>query len=519
MILTRVPLFCGTATAVGRRVLTTVLASALLAAGCATPLSSPPRDSSLASGRETKSARLAQLMAASDEAFLVRNPVVALRRGDLRFAAQFGEDLSDRYIAAERAAAEDDLQQLATIDRARLTPTEQIAYDTFRWQRHMTLRNQQSQFAALWSRLKLDHFNGWHIGFAYLSSGRSEAPYRTVADYDNGLSRIDGFVAYLDLAVAPCREGIAAGIVQPRFVVERVVEQFDRFIAYGVEESPYYGPVRMLPSEVPAAERERLTRAYVAAIRERLLPAFARAREFLAGEYLRAARKSVGLSQLPGGAEYYDYLVELNTTTTMTPNEIHRLGLSEVARMTRKMERIRQAVGFTGTLAQFFEHIRTDPRFKPASAEALGDGHRAIGERVEATMPRLFSRRPRARLDIRPTPDYAAPTAAAAHYDGLEPRTSDRLHARAFIAQPHGRHSRGRALYRLAGAGAVLQDRGADNRAAPRASRIFAWREIRHPRIPRQGARYGRGADGSTAGKDRTLDCGAQAAVAAWLRA
>lgn len=242
---------------------------------------------------------------------------------------------------------------------------------------------------------------------------------------DNGLARIDGFIVWLDRAVARCREGIAAGIVQPRFVVERMVAQFDRFIGYGVDESPYYGPIRNLPADMPPAERQRLAQAYATAIVDKLNPAFARVRDFLAGDYLRASRSSAGLSQLPGGAAYYRHRVEAETTTAMTPDEIHRLGLAEVARITREMDGVRQQLGHAGTLAQFFEQMRSDPRLKPASAQALGEGYRAIGLRVDTALPRLFSRKPKARLEAKP--GRCMPRASGPNWDSTRTpiRTSD----------------------------------------------------------------------------------------------
>lgn len=399
-----------------REALVTLGAAALAGSGCMTAPERPPAE------------RLAALMAASDEAFLERNPIHALFRGDLRHPARHGENLSDAYVAAERSAAERDLAVLATIGRDALVGADLVAHDAFRWQREMALREHAPALAALRTRLELDHFTGWHLEFATLSSGSGIAPYRSIDDYEHGLERIDGFVQWLGLAVERCREGIALGIVQPRFVVERMVAQFDGFIAQATADSPYYGPIRLAPAELPGAQRERFARAYAQAIEGRLKPAFARTREFLAGDYLRAARTSVAIGALPGGQAWYRHLIERHTTTSMAPEEIHRIGLDEAARLHREMERVRVEVGFAGTLAQFFEHLRTDARFKPASAQALADGYRAIGVRVDAALPRLFHRRPRMRLEIRPTPEHDAPTAAAGSYspgtpDGSKPGT------------------------------------------------------------------------------------------------
>jgi uncharacterized protein (DUF885 family) len=392
-----------------REALGTLGAATLVGSGCASAPATTP------------AARLAALMHASDEALLERNPFRALSRGDLRHAARHGENLSDAYVDAERSAAEADLAALAAIDRRALAEADGVAYDAFRWRRDLALRQYQREPAALWTRLPLDHFNGWHIEFANLSSGRGVAPFRTLADYENGLSRIDGFVRWLDLAVARCREGIALGIVQPRFVVERMLAQFDQFIAQPLDASPWYGPVALWPAGLPDADRARIARAYAQAIERQMKPALARTREFLAGDYLRAARDSVAIGALPGGAAWYRHLVQEHTTTTLDVEVIHRLGIDETARLRAAMERVRSEVGFAGTLAQFFEFLRSDARFKPASAQALADGYRAIGERVDVALPRLFRRRPRAALELRPTPDYRAAGAAAGDYTAAAP--------------------------------------------------------------------------------------------------
>ena len=397
-----------------RHALATLGTGALLAAGCTTPAAQSPAQ------------RLAALLHASDEAALERHPWRALLRGDLRHAARFGDYLSDAHLAAERTAARSELAALVAIDRSALAGVDAIASDAFAWQRELALREHGSELAGVWSRLPLDHFDSWNVGFADWSSGRGVAPYRTIADYDNGLARIDGFVRWLDLAVQRCREGIALRIVQPRVIVERMVAQFDRFIAQPLEASPYYGPIRLWPAALPAAERERFARTYAAAIERQMKPAFVRTREFLGGDYLRAARDSVAITALPGGPAWYRHLVEKHTTTRMTPEQIHRVGLDEVARLRGEMERVRAMAGFAGTLAQFFEHIRNDARFKPASEQALADGYSAIGERVDAALGKLFARRPKSRLELRPTPEHRAPTSAAGDYtppapDGSRP--------------------------------------------------------------------------------------------------
>jgi len=376
----------------------------------------PPQPVAAATAQSPSQA-LAALFAASDEANLRRNPISALFRGDLRYADHLGNPLSDEYFAEERAAAVNELAALAAIDRASLTPEERISYDVFKWQRTIDLKALQPDMLALTAVRPIDHFNGIHAFFAELSTGEGAAPFKTVKDYDNGLSRIDDFVAITDMAIVRMRQGMASGVVQPRLVVQNVVDQLDQMLADGVEESAFYKPLTAFPASVPAAEQERLKGAYRQSISQKLRPALQRLRDFMANDYLPASRTTVGLQDMKGGAELYRYLVEVNTTTNLTPAEIHQIGLDEVKRLHAEMEKVKAQVGFTGTLQQFFEHIRTDPKFKPSSREWLQQTYVGIGKRLDATLPNLFSTLPKAPLEVRPVPALTEKGAARGSYN------------------------------------------------------------------------------------------------------
>ena len=372
------------------------------------------------------SAQLRQLFVASDEASLKRNPLSALFRGDLRYADQFGDYLSDPYIAAERAAAEADLEALRRIDRAALDPDEQVSYDVFLWQRTMDLRGLQPDLVALTIVRPIDHFNGLHVFFPDLSSGESVAPFKTVDDYEDNLNRLDGFAAYLVGTIGRMRQGMASGVVQPKLVVNNMIDQLNALIAQGVDNSPFYRPVGKFPAEVPAADQARLKAAYAEKIKATVIPAYTRLRDFLKNDYLPAAREGVGLVHMKGGPELYRYLVEQQTTTKLTPEQIHQIGLDDVARIRSEMEKVKAQVGFKGTLAAFFQHLRTDPRFKPKSKEDLRDRYRAVETHLATRLPQLFSTMPKTPLDIRPVPDYIEKTSAGAYYqqgapDGSRP--------------------------------------------------------------------------------------------------
>jgi uncharacterized protein (DUF885 family) len=370
--------------------------------------------------------QLHELFAASDEASLKRRPIRALLRGDPRYADQFGDYISDAFFAAEKQAAVDDLAALARIARSALRAEDRVSYDVFEFKRTDELNGFDASLLKTLIERPIDHFFGFQVFVPELSSGEGAAPFKTVADYDNNLKRLEGYILYLDRAIGRMNEGLADGVTNPKLVMANVVEQLDTLIAEGVEGSTFYKPVKKFPDSVSAADRARLTVAYAEFIRDRLIPAHTRLREFIKNDYLPRARDTVGLGQMPGGPALYRYLVASTTTTDMTPEAIHALGLSEVKRIHAEMEQVKTTVGFKGTLTEFANFMRTDPKFAPTSPQAMRDAFVAINKRVLAAVPKDFALVPKSPLEIRPVPAYKEKTEAAGSYlqgtpDGSRP--------------------------------------------------------------------------------------------------
>jgi uncharacterized protein (DUF885 family) len=398
------------------------LSAALLLSAAALPAQArqvPPPAALPGEGAED--ARLKRLFHASDEASLRRNPIQAIFRGDLRYADRLGDYLSDAYIAAERAAAEADLSALRAIDRARLTPTNRIAYDVFLQQTQVALRGLSPDIVASTIVRPIDHFFGFQTFIPEFASGTGAAPFKTLTDYENNLKRNAQYAALLDQAIVRFREGMRTGVVQPKLVVRNMVGQFDNLLAQGVEGSTFYGPVKTFPATISAADQARLRAEYRAQIRDVIVPAHQRMRDFLANTYLPAARDSVGLSAMPGGDRLYAHLIESNTTLPLKAEEVHQLGLSEVARILREMEVQKAKTGFKGTLPEFFTFLRTDVRFQPKSAEGIREDYLAIGKRVDARVREQFSLIPKTPLEIRAVPKFKEKTEAGGSYQGGTP--------------------------------------------------------------------------------------------------
>ena len=365
---------------------------------------------------------LFQLFKDSDEASLRRNPLNAIFRGDMRYADRFGDYITDEYFAAEKAAAEHDLAALHAIPRDQLNSTDQLAYDVFEFQTNDTLRGLQPDLLALTEVRPMNHFFGFHTFYPTFASGKGAAPFKTLADYENNLKRHREFATYLDRAVGRFRQGEQSGVVETKLTVRNMIEQLDNQLKQKPEDSPYFGPVKEFPDEIPGADRARLTTEYRAAITDTLYPALTRLRDFLKNEYLPHARDGVGLMYMKGGDKLYAYQIQSTTTLPLTPEQIHQTGLSEVARITGEMEKIRQQVGFKGDLHAFFDYLRTAKKFQPKSREALTQGYYDLQKTVEPKLPALFSTMPKAPLVIRPYEPFREKFEAGGSY---EPGTPD----------------------------------------------------------------------------------------------
>lgn len=376
----------------------------------------------------TESQRLTALFAADDEASLKRNPLNAMFRGDMRYADQFGDFITDEYFANERRAAEANLEALKAIDRAKLNDTDKIAYDVFRQNQLDALKGLSKEIMDLTVVRPLNHFFGFHTFYPTFASGQGAAPFKTVQDYDNNLKRHKEFIVLMDRSIGRFREGMASGVFETKMTITNVIDQLNTQLAQKTEESPYYGPVLKFPENFSDADKARLTKEYRDIIENGLYPANARLRDFLRDSYLPLAREQVGLSAMKGGEGLYQYLIEQTTTLPLKADDIHNLGLSEVNRIKGGMEAIKTEVGFKGTLPEFFEHLRTDPKFKMSSREALTQGYYDIGKKVDGLISQQFKYLPKAPLEIKPYEEFREKYEAGGSYqqgtpDGSRPGT------------------------------------------------------------------------------------------------
>ena len=401
-----------------------VALSCALVTACAGAPSVAPEASPAASvaAAVDASAQLDGLLERYFEDQLRMNPLLATFIGDHRYDDRLPNSLGPEYRAEAKALNERYLADLLAIDPAGLTAADRISYDIFKRERER--ERAAERFPG--HLLPLNQAGSLLTVMPALGAGGNAQPFATVEDYEHWLERLQGLVAWMDQAIVNMREGMDRGVVQPRPVMEKVLPQLDAMVVAAPQQSIYFRPVQDFPDAIPAAERERLAAAFAAFIGDELVPAYRRLRDFVRDEYLPQTRSTVGWTALPDGEAWYAFLAQEHTTTTMTAEEIHRLGLSEVARILGEMDRVRQAVGFQGDLQAFFTFLETDPQFYFTRGEDLVAGYRELKLRIDAALPKLFSVLPKADYEVREVEPFRAQSAAGASYqqpsaDGSRP--------------------------------------------------------------------------------------------------
>ena len=350
---------------------------------------------------QTEGERLSALFAESDARALELNPLGRLFRGDDKDAGRLGDFLTDSSFLAGRLDTQLNLALLAQIDRAKLNETDQLAYDVFKYDQTQSLKGATNEIRALTEVRPVNHFSGFHTFYPTFASGQGAAPFKTIDNYEDNLSRHKDYIAIGGRSIDKFREGMESGVLETKLTIDRVIKQLDTQLAIPVADSQFMGPVSMFPEDFSDADKARLTAEYLTAT-EALYASTTQMRDFLRDEYLPVARETVGLSQMKGGEALYLQMIESTTTLPLEPDYLHNLGLSEVERVKTGLEEIKAEVGFKGTLNEFFDFVRTDAQFKPESREALTQSYYDIGEQVDKKIGDYFSLLPKSPLEIKP---------------------------------------------------------------------------------------------------------------------
>lgn len=372
-------------------------------AGAGQPVVSPGR-----------SAALKALLDEHYEQILRDSPLTASLRGDERYNAIL-EDVGPEALAKSRAETKSRLERLKTLDERGLAEDDRVDYGLLK----LSLENQQLGEAFFPEQMPLDDRSGPQVWLPQMAGQLRFAKPRDYADF---AQRLEAVPRLVDQHIANMRAGLKAGRVQPKVAMVASADQAASLASDAVKAdpttSPFYEPFRGRPADDEAAARAR------AAITAGIIPAYARLAAFLRDEYVPGCRDSIGASDGLDGRAGYDFALRLQTTTDLTADQIHAIGLTEVARIRAEMFTVIARSDFPGKAGlsgdalfdAFVNHLRTDPRFYHHSADSLLQGYRDRAKRIDAEMPRFFGVLPRNSYGVRPIPRFAAPSSPTAYY-------------------------------------------------------------------------------------------------------
>lgn len=349
-------------------------------------------------------------------------PVEATMQGDNRYNDQLPNDISQTFLGETKRFYASTLEKLKAFDRVKLSDEDRISYDILK--REMEIQLEQYRFHP--EEIPFNQFTGMTLTFGQFGSGEGAQPFKTVKDYDDWLKRVSAFTVWGDTAIATFRQGIATKRILPKSLVAKMIPQMTDLVVSDPTKSLFYGPIQKLPKTFSEANKDRLTTAYKKAITEQIVPTYRKLGAFLKDEYLPKARTTSGIDVLPQGPELYAYLVKVQTTTNDTPEQIYQIGLKEVTRIQGEMEKVKTQVGFKGSLAEFFTHLKTDRKFYPyKSPKEVLDAFHGILARIEPNLKKQFINTPKSKFEIRQTEKFREASASAeynqASADGSRP--------------------------------------------------------------------------------------------------
>ncbi len=354
---------------------------------------------------------------------LMLNPLNATFSGDPRYNDSFPNFLSDEYDSQLKNYYTNYKEQVSKFDDADLSETEKMSKDILLWECNINL---ESLTFKNDSYFPINQMWTVNLVMGQLASGSSAQPFKTVEDYNNWLKRLDGYVIWLNSAETQMKEGIAAGYVLPKSLIVKVVPQLKAMTEPKLDQNLFYSPVKNFPDTFSEADKNQLTEAYSTMVSEKIIPSYQSLHDFMAGDYLKAGRTTTGIADTPNGEKYYKHQIKKYTTTEMTADEIHQLGLSEVARISSEMEKVKDQIGFKGDLKAFFNFVRTNKELMPyKEPQQIIDHFYAIYETMKPKLAVLFDKKPKTAFEVKQTEKFRENSASAEYnpgsLDGIRP--------------------------------------------------------------------------------------------------
>jgi|25_taG_2_1085351.scaffolds.fasta_scaffold01531_9 uncharacterized protein (DUF885 family) len=321
---------------------------------------------------------------------------------------------TEKYYKEESEFAEKQLEQLQEIKADSLNKTEQISLEMLKFKLQETI--DRYKYEAYLNPLLSD--SGFHLSLAY--QVRDLNNYEQVKAY---LNKLNAIPIYVDQHFVLLREGLQKGNTQPRIIFEGYESTYNDQIVEDPKESYFYEPFENLPKTLPEVQKDSVLKAAEEAIRNNVIPQFKRIKTFFETEYLPNTRKSLGVSEIPNGREYYQNRLDYYTTLDLTAEEIHQIGLEEVARINSEMKKIIAEVEFEGSFEEFIHFLRTDEQFYAKTGEELLMEARDIAKRIDAKLPAYFKTLPRKPYGVTKVPDAIAPKYTTGRYIGASDET------------------------------------------------------------------------------------------------
>ena len=342
-------------------------------------------------------------------------PLNATSQGDKRYNDFLPNDLTDDFINKEKIFYSSYKSQLNEIDNKDLNEDDILSKKVLLWEcdtnlKRLTFKEQYTPINQMWTlQLKIGQY----------AAGLSAQPFKTTKDYNDWLKRLDDYLLWLSSAEDRMREGLINGRVLPKTLIKKVIPQLKTIINTDLNKNLFNSPVRQFPTDFSEEEKIILTNKFKDMILNKIIPAYSKLYDFMENEYLDKGRDSSGIDVFEDGSEYYDYSIKLYTTTEMSADEIHQLGLNEVAKISSEMEIVKNKVGFKGDLKSFFNHVRELDELIPFDKPSqVIDNFNRIYKEMTPQVNSLFGLQPKTPFEVRRTEAFREASASAEYNPG-----------------------------------------------------------------------------------------------------
>ena len=362
-----------------------------------------------------KSLEIAQVFENYYQESLKLYPLQATSQGDLRYNDFLPNDLSDEFRKKEKEFYTFYKSQLNNFPDHTLNENDLLSKKVLLWEcdlslKRLTFNEQYTPINQMWTL---------QLTIGQYAAGLSAQPFKTVKDYNNWLKRIDDYLIWLETAEERMRQGIKNEIVLPKSLIKKVIPQLKTILNPDLNQNLFFSPARQFPESFSDKDKSILTEKYTEMVLNKIIPAYKKLSDFMSDQYLDAGRSSSGISAFEDGSDYYNYSIKLYTTTELTADEIHNIGLKEVAKISSEMEKIKTKVGFNGDLKSFFNHVRELDELIPFNEpQEVIDNFNKIHKKMTPQINKLFGLQPKTPFEVRRTESFREASASAEYNPG-----------------------------------------------------------------------------------------------------